>query len=130
LLVQRQQHSALELGQIEALLLMSMHAMLPGSLLDKALIYLASRWMKLALYATDGAYPIDNHACVNSIRPFYIGRCNWPYSDTVAGANLYSLLQTYAVNGVDGYVYLRALLGALPSAQTADHYQALLPWRL
>jgi transposase len=62
LLVQRQQHRALELGQIEALLLVSMHAVLPGSLLGKAMDYLASRWMKLALYVTDGAYPIDNHA--------------------------------------------------------------------
>ena len=38
---------------------------------------------------------------------------------TVAGANasanLYSLLQTCPVNGVDGYQYLRALLVALPA---------------
>ena len=61
-------------------------------------------------------------------------RRNWLFSDTVDGAqasaNLYSLLQTCAVNGVDGYAYLRALLTALPSAQTADDYEALLPWRL
>ena len=44
-----------------------------------------------------------------------------------ASANLSSLLQTCAVNG---YAYLRALLTALPSAQTADDYEALLPWRL
>ena len=63
-----------------------------------------------------------------------IGRRNWLFSDTVAGAqasaNLYSLLQTCVTNGVDGYAYLRALLTALPGAQTADDYEALLPWRL
>jgi hypothetical protein len=47
-----------------------------------------------------------------------------------ASANLYSLLQTCAVNGVDGYQYLRALLVALPKAQSADDYEALLPWSI
>lgn len=134
LLAQRQQHSAPVLGQIEALLLANVHTVLPGSLLGKALHYLSSQWTKLTLYVTDGAYPIDNNACENSIRPFVIGRRNWLFSDTVAGAqasaNLYSLLQTCAANGVDGYAYLRALLIALPSAQTAEDYEALLPWHL
>ena len=47
-----------------------------------------------------------------------------------ASANLYSLLQTCAVNGIDGYRYLRALLVALPKAKMVDDYAALLPWRL
>ena len=134
LLAQRQQDSVPVLGQIEALLLASVHTVLPGSLLGKALHYLASQWTKLALYVTDGAYPIDNNAAENSIRPFCIGRRNWLFSDTVAGAqasaNLYSLLQTCAANGIDGYAYLRALLSALPMAKTADDYEALLPWRI
>jgi hypothetical protein len=53
------------------------------------------------------------------------------FADTVAGANasanLYSLLQTCRVNGIDGYRYLRALFVALPNAKTADDYAALLP---
>ena len=108
--------------------------MLPGSLLGKALHYLSAQWSKLKLYVTAGEYPIDNNACENSIRPFVIGRKNWLFSDTVAGANasanLYSLMQTCAVNAVDGYQYLRALLVALPKAQTADDYEALLPWTI
>jgi len=47
-----------------------------------------------------------------------------------ASANLYSLLQTCQANGIDGYWYLRTLLTALPKAQTADDYEALLPWRI
>jgi len=54
--------------------------------------------------------------------------------DTVAGAhasaNLYSLLQTCAANGIDGYKYLRAVLVALPRATTVDDYAALLPGRI
>jgi transposase len=134
LLEQRQLHSAAVLQKIEALLLANLHAVLPGSLLGRALHYMSSQWSNLSLYVTSGEYPIDNNACENSIRPFVIGRRNWLFADTVAGANasanLYSLLQTCAVNGVDGYQYLRALLVQLPKAQTADDYEALLPWNI
>lgn len=134
LLEQRQLHSVAVLQRIEALLLANIHAVLPGSLLGRALHYMSSQWSKLSLYVTSGAHPIDNNACENSIRPFVIGRRNWLFADTVAGANasanLYSLLQTCAVNGVDGYKYLRALLVQLPKAQTADDYEALLPWNI
>ncbi len=47
-----------------------------------------------------------------------------------ASANLYSLLQTCKVNSINGYDYLQALFVALPNAQTADDYEALLPWRI
>lgn len=63
-------------------------------------------------------FPIDNNACQSAIRTFVVGRRNWLFADTVAGdhasANLYSLLQTCLVNGIDGYQYLKALLVELP----------------
>ena len=115
-------------------MLANLHSVLPGSLAGKALHYLSSQWSKLCLYVTHGAYPIDNNACENSIRPFVIGRRAWLFADTVAGANasanLYSLLQTCTATGVDGYWNLRALLVELPTAQTADDYEALLPWSI
>lgn len=130
----RQSHSVPVLAQIEALLLANVHAVLPKSLLGQALHYLASQWSKLKRYVEDGRYSIDNNAQENAIRPFCVGRRNWLFADTVAGAtasaNLYSLLQTCQVNGIDGYRYLRALFTALPNAQTADDYAALLPWRI
>ena len=76
LLEQRQLHSVPVLQKIEALLLASIHVVLPGSLLGKALHYLSAQWSKLKLYVTAGEYPIDNNACENSIRPFVIGRNN------------------------------------------------------
>jgi len=52
----------------------------------------------------------------------------------VAGAkaslNLYSLIETAKANNVDVYQYLIDLFKALPLAQTADDYEALLPWKL
>lgn len=51
-------------------------------------------------------------------------------ADANASANLYSLLQTCRVNGIDSYRYLRTLLIELPRAKTVDDFEALLPWRL
>lgn len=131
---ERQQYSVAVLDRIQALLLAHLHAVVPGSALGKALHYLSAQWPKLARFAQDGSYPIDNNACENSIRPFVVGRRNWLFADTVAGANasanLYSLLQTCKVNGINGYHYLQALFARLPHAQTADDYEALLPWRI
>ncbi len=130
----RQERSVPVLARIEQLLLANLHAVLPASLLGKALHYLASQWSKLVRYVDDGTYPPDNNACENAIRPFVVGRRNWLFADTVAGANasanLYSLLQTCLVNGIDPYRYLTALLTELPKARTADDFEALLPWRI
>ena len=130
----RSEHSKPVLRQIEALILTKLHAVAPTTLLGQALHYAHGQWHKLQRYAQDGAYPIDNNACENAIRPFVVGRRNWLFADTVAGANasanLYSLLQTCKANGIDGYAYLRQMLIALPNARSADDYEALLPWAI
>jgi hypothetical protein len=63
-----------------------------------------------------------------------VGRKNWLFSDTVGGAkasaNLYSLIETAKVWGVEPYQYLRYIFARLPLAKTVDDYDALLPWRL
>lgn len=122
------------LTRIEALLLKYLHVITPGSLMGKALHYLSAQWPKLIRYVENGTWPIDNNLCENAIRPFVVGRRNWLFADTVAGANasanLYSLVETCKANGVDPYVYLVSLFQKLPTAQTADDYEALLPWRL
>jgi hypothetical protein len=130
----RRELSVPVLGDIEALVLANLHAVLPQSLLGQALHYLTGQWPKLKRYVEDGRYSIDNNVQENAIRPFCVGRRNWLFADTVAGANasanLYSLLQTCQVNGIDGYRYLSALLVALPRATTIEDYEALLPWHL
>ena len=122
------------LTRIEALLMKYLHAITPGSLMGKALHYLSARWPKLIRYVENGTWPIDNNLCENAIRPFVIGRRNWLFADMVAGANasanLYSLVETYKADGIDPYVYLVSLFRKLPAAQTADDFEALLPWRL
>jgi transposase len=128
----RQQESRPLLEQIEALLLKHLHSVLPNSLLGKALHYLAGQWTKLARFVDDARYPLDNNITENAIRPFVIGRRNWLFSDTVAGAtasaNLYSLIETVKANQRDPYRYLIWLFTRLPTARSADDYAALLPW--
>ncbi len=122
------------LVRVEAMLLKHLHAVVPGSLLGKALHYLSAQWPKLSRYVENGAWPIDNNLCENAIRPFVIGRRNWLFADTVAGAqasaNLYSLIETCKAHRIDPYGYLVALFQKLPAAQTADDVEALLPWHL
>lgn len=122
------------LDDIERLYLTNLHAALPESLLGKALHYLKGQWPKLVRFVEDGRYSLDNNAQENAIRPFCVGRRNWLFADTVDGAtasaNLYSLLQTCVVNGIDAWRYLRALLVALPAASTVEDFAALLPWRI
>lgn len=130
----RQEHSRPVLARIEALLLQHLHGVVPNSLLGKALHYLKGQWPKLIRYVDNGTWPIDNNACENAIRPFVVGRRNWLFADTVGGAtasaNLYSIIETCKANAIDPYRYLVALFRALPLAQTADDYEALLPWRI
>ncbi len=130
----RAQESRPVLARIEAMRLRHVHSVPPNSLLGKALHYLEAQWPKLVRYVDNGDLPIDNNACENAIRPFVIGRRNWLFADTVAGAhasaNLYSLIETCKANGIDSYRYLVDLFQRLPSATTADDYEALLPWCL
>ncbi|MGB8417658.1 IS66 family transposase [Paraburkholderia sp.] len=130
----RRRYSRVVLGQIRALLDQHLETTLLGGKLGQALGYLGNQWPKLCRYVEDETWPICNNACENSIRPFCLGRKNWLFSDTVAGAkaslNLYSLIETCKANDVDVYRYLVDLFKALPHASTADDYEALLPWKL
>jgi transposase len=107
---------------------------LPQSALGKALGYLANEWDKLVLYLTDGRIPIDNNATENCLRPFCVGRRNWLFHDSVAGAkasaNLYSLIETCKACGLEPYHYLRRIFTDLPRARTLEDLEALLPMNL
>ncbi len=105
----------------------------PKNSLGKAIQYLHNQWPRLVRYLDDGEYPIDNNRAENSIRPFVIGRKNWLFSNSqkgaTASANLYSLIETAKLNGLEPYAYLKHVLNALPNAETLEEVDALLPWR-
>ena len=103
----------------------------PRTLLGKAIAYALGQWPKIIRYVEDGAYPIDNNLTENGIRPAVMGRKNWLFADTPAGAHanavMYSLVETARANGLEPYWYLRCLFERLPLAVTEDDFRALIP---
>lgn len=106
----------------------------PQSLTGKAINYLAADWPRLIRYLEDGRVEISNVLCENAIRPFVIGRKNWLFSDTPAGAHasakLYGIIETARANGIEPYAYLRQIFEKLPQATTLADVEALLPWNV
>jgi len=131
------QRQAVAIPIIEALyqwLVKSLPQVLPNSAIGKALTYLKNQWDYLIRYVDDGRYPIDNNPAENAIRPFTIGRKNWLFANSQAGAqasaNLYSLVETAKANGLNPYAYLKHLFTELPNAEGIEAYEALLPWQV
>jgi len=130
----RQRDSVPILNKLRHWLDKTLHHVLPKGLLGKALNYLHRNWSKLTLYTEQGYLNIDNNTAENAIRPFVIGRKNWLFSDTPKGAKasamLYSIIETAKANGLEPFAYLTQVFTALPSAQTLDEIEALLPWAI
>ena len=130
----RQSASVPVLDELHAWMLKTAPLVMPKSALGTALAYMGNLWPLLTRYTQRGDLPIDNNRCENAIRPFVIGRKAWLFSDTPAGARasavIYSLVQTAQANGLEPYSWLRRVLRELPSAQSVDAVEALLPWNL
>lgn len=128
----RQEKSLPILNELKIWLDTSLAQVTPTSLTGKALHYMANQWSTLTVYCENGRVAIDNNAIERAIRPFVIGRNNWIFSDTVKGvkasANLYSLIETAKLNGLEPYRYLRHVFTELPKATSIDEIEALLPW--
>jgi transposase len=128
----RQQQSAPILNELKDWMDKSLTQVTPSSLTGKALRYMVNQWSTLIVYCDNGSIEIDNNGVERAIRPFVIGRRNWLFSDTVKGAkasaNLYSLIETAKLNGLEPYRYLRHILTALPKANSLEEIDALLPW--
>ncbi|MCZ0867270.1 IS66 family transposase [Dasania sp. GY-19] len=103
----------------------------PKTTLGKAISYLNNQWHRLSAYTENGAWPIDNNRAENAIRPFVIGRKNWLFANSQAGAhasaNLYSLIETAKANDIEPYAYLKQVFTLLPQAKNIDDIDALLP---
>jgi transposase len=72
---------------------------------------------------------MDNGFTERAIKYFAIGRKNWMFSDTVAGAQsssvFYSFVVTAKLNGVDPYQAMKKIFDEVPLATTADDYDRL-----
>lgn len=130
----RQQQAKPILDKLKKWLEKSLPTVPPKSLLGKALQYMHNQWPRISRYVEDGAYPIDNNAAENAIRPFAIGRKNWLFSKSQSGAkasaNIYSIIETAKANGLAMQDYLQKILTDLPNCETVEEIEALLPWNV
>lgn len=130
----RQEQAKPILDQLHAWLDKTLRTTPPKTTLGVALGYLQHQWPSLIRYIDDGRFPIDNGLAENAIRPFAVGRRNWLFSDTQAGArasaNLYSLVETAKANGLNPQRYLERVFADLPNVKTVADYEALLPWHV
>ncbi|MBN6187788.1 IS66 family transposase [Aneurinibacillus sp. BA2021] len=101
----------------------------------KAAEYTLNRARGLKAFLYDGRIEMDNNPAENAIRPNVIGRKNWLFSVSEAGAKAnaicLSLAETAKANGVDFYRYLVKLLTDLPNLDIHQYPERLnhyLPW--
>ena len=107
---------------------------LPSSLLGKAVAYALKQWSKLERYLEAACLTPDTNAIENAIRPFCLGRKNWLFHGSPAGAHagaaMYSLIETAKANKIEPYRYLRYIFEQIPLAKTPEDIEALLPYRI
>jgi transposase len=99
--------------------------------IGKAIRYCLNHWTELNNYLKDGRIEIDNNLIENAIRPFALGRKNWIFMGSPAGARagavFYSLIETCKANNIEPYQYLCAMLNRIRKCVTEDDYRKLLP---
>jgi transposase len=101
--------------------------------LAKAIQYALGRWAALTRYLEDGTLEIDNNIAENTIRPIALGKKNWLFAGSDEGgqraANLYSLLGTAKLNGLNPQAYLTHVLARIGDTKV-NRVADLLPWNV
>ena len=101
--------------------------------MDKAVNYVLNRRDTAETYLEDGRCSFTNNLSENAIRPFAVGRKNWLFSDSVAGANasavVYTIVEMAKAHDLNIYGYLKFLLEHRPTKEMTDEQLAeLAPW--
>jgi len=107
---------------------------LPKSAIGKAIQYCLNHWEGLTMFLKDGRLEVDNNLTEQQIKSFVMGRKNWLFSDTVAGADAlgvhYSLMLTAKQHKLDPFKYYCAIIKRLPYCTSIADHEALLPWNI
>ena len=129
----RQAESKPILKKIHALCAEKRQALGKDTLTAKAIDYMFDNWSELNLYTDDGAINISNSPAEQRIRPFAVGRRNWLFACSPAGAEastiIYSILQTAKLNGIEPIEYLTEAVKVLGTETTEEEFSKLLPLR-
>lgn len=95
--------------------------------LDKTLCYAVEYWPYTMNALGDGRLELDDNLAERAIKPFVVGRKNFPFSDAPRGerlaeasAGIYSVVTTATANGLNPRRYLEWLLSEMPNAGDPD----------
>jgi hypothetical protein len=96
---------------------------LPKSPIGEAITYASNQWETLKRFLDDGRLGLDNNVSEPSLRAVAVGRKNWIFAGSDAGAEraavLYSLVVSCRLHEIDPWAYLSDVLprsGPTPSA--------------
>ncbi len=102
----------------------------PKSKIGMAFGYFRNEYKYLIGYLQAGYLEMDNGFAERAIKNFAIGRKNWLFSDTEAGAEasslFYSLVATIKINGGDPCTVLTEVFEKTPLAKTIEDYEKLV----
>ncbi len=105
-------------------------AVLPKSPLRKAITYALNQWEALTVYLEDGILCIDNNLAERVVKMVALGRKNWLFAGSDAGAEraaiLYSLIASCKLCKIDPFVYLRDVLDRI-NTHPAKRISELVP---
>lgn len=107
---------------------------LPKSSYGKAINYSFNQKDKLMNILKDGRLELSNNRAERAIKPFVIGRKNWLFTNSPAGAEssaiTYSIIETAKENNLIPFEYLRYLFEKLPNMNLTniEEFDQLLPW--
>lgn len=103
---------------------------LPKSPIGKAMSYTVKQWPKVVNIFTDGRVELDNNLIENKIRPLALGRKNYLFAGSHAGAKriamMYSFFATCKANEVNPFDWLKSTLQQIPTTKMTE-LQKLLP---
>lgn len=111
---QRQQRSKAIVDRIDAERRRLEEQALPKSPLGDAVRYLTNQWQALGRFLDDGSLEIDNNGAERQLRAVAVGRKNWLFAGSMAGARraavIYTLIQSCRLVGIDPFAYIRDVL--------------------
>jgi hypothetical protein len=83
--------------------------------------YTLNCWKRLETYTADGRLEIDNNLVENALRPIALGRKNWLFRGSDAGARrvalIYSLAGTCKLNNIEPEEYFRTTIERIAGYQ-------------
>jgi len=130
LLEARQKEALPIFDEIKSALMEYTDQVLPKSPMSKAIHYALNQWAALVRYTSDPRLSIDNNLSERTLRMVVIGRKNYLFAGSEAGAEraaiIYSLVASCKLNGHDPFAYFNDVLKKV-STWPANKIDELLP---